>query len=96
MEVGKYDVPVTPGLRAYVGVNFGVAVAATFSLMMWQAQIPRAWLFVGAALVLLTTAAMSGLLEKKAWARRLEAARLAAVALSLAVVVVASIAAVTR
>jgi sterol desaturase/sphingolipid hydroxylase (fatty acid hydroxylase superfamily) len=90
---GKYDVPVTPRLRNYVIVNFGVAVAATFCLMMWQKQIPRALLVAGGALVLLTTATMSGLMEKKPWARRLEALRLGA---AVAAGILVSVAAVTR
>jgi sterol desaturase/sphingolipid hydroxylase (fatty acid hydroxylase superfamily) len=73
----KYAVPVAARLRAYVTANFALAVAATFALMMWQARIPRGWLVAGGALVLVTTATMGGLMERKAWARPLEAARLA-------------------
>jgi len=38
---------------------------------------------IGATLVLLTTASMGGLMERKAWARPLELARVAAVAVAI-------------
>ena len=79
----KYDVPLAGRLIVYVLANFGVAVVITFCLMMWQSAIPLPWLVVGAALVLLTTASMGGLMERKAWARPLEVARLASLAVAL-------------
>jgi len=79
----KYDVPLGTRLVVYVLANFGVAVAVTFCLMMWESAIPLPWLVVGAALVMLTTASMGGLMERKGWARPLELARVAAVAVAI-------------
>ena len=79
----KYDVPLATRLVVYVLANFGVAVVVTFCLMMWESAIPRPWLVIGATLVLLTTASMGGLMERKAWARPLELARVAAVAVAI-------------
>jgi sterol desaturase/sphingolipid hydroxylase (fatty acid hydroxylase superfamily) len=86
----KYGVPVAARLRAYVTANFALAVAATFSLMMWKRAIPGGWLVVAAALVLLTTLTMGGLMEKKAWARPLEAARLGCAAIAVPVLLLVS------
>jgi sterol desaturase/sphingolipid hydroxylase (fatty acid hydroxylase superfamily) len=79
----KYDVPLTGRLAVYVLVNFAAAVAITFVLMMWQSAIPSPWLVIGATLVLMTTASLGGLMERKPWARPLEVARLASLAAAL-------------
>jgi hypothetical protein len=82
----KYDVSSTRAMSAYVIVQFGVAVLATTALMFLQGTLPRPVLAAGAVLVLTTLVTSAGLLEKKRWARPLEAARLVtAVALTLVV-----------
>jgi alkylglycerol monooxygenase len=79
----KYDVPVSRALRTYVVGNFALLVAATFSLMMWSSSLTTPLLAGGAALVLLTTLTIGGLMEAKRWARPLELARVAVAAVAL-------------
>jgi sterol desaturase/sphingolipid hydroxylase (fatty acid hydroxylase superfamily) len=73
----KYDPIATPTVKAYVVVQFGLAVAATATLMFIQQDAPLAALAAGAAFVVITLVASSGLLEGRAWAKPLEAGRLA-------------------
>jgi sterol desaturase/sphingolipid hydroxylase (fatty acid hydroxylase superfamily) len=73
----KYDVEVSRRLRAYVGVNFAVAVVGTFLLMWFSPRLPWTAITSGALLVILTMLTSGGLMEAKRWARRLEPARLA-------------------
>jgi alkylglycerol monooxygenase len=82
-EEGRGHVAVATRLLAYVLANFGLAVVVTFCLMMWQASFPMAWLAAGGAMVLVTTVTMGGLMEGKAWARRLELVRLGGVLLGV-------------
>jgi alkylglycerol monooxygenase len=70
-----YEVAVSPGLRRYVLVNFALATAATFWLMLRGGAWPARSLIGGALLVLVTVAALAGLLERRRWARPLDAAR---------------------
>ncbi len=71
----KYDPRASRGMRAYVLTQFSVAVAVTAALMFQQATAPRPALAAGAALVVLTLGTSAGLLEGRAWARPVEAAR---------------------
>ena len=73
----RYDVPVSRGLKRYVLVHFALAVVATFLLMMWARALPVGWRAACAVLVLATVLAMAGLMERKSWARPLEALRVA-------------------
>jgi sterol desaturase/sphingolipid hydroxylase (fatty acid hydroxylase superfamily) len=76
----KYDPVAPPGVRAYVLVQFVLALAITAAVMATQSFAPPAVLAAGAALVLLTIGAGAGLLEGRRWARPLEAARFVAAA----------------
>jgi sterol desaturase/sphingolipid hydroxylase (fatty acid hydroxylase superfamily) len=87
--VEKYDVPVSGRLRAYVAANFALASIATFSLMMWQSALSHLALVAGVAAVLLTTATLAGLMERKPWALPLERLRVGLVLAGAIVVVVA-------
>jgi sterol desaturase/sphingolipid hydroxylase (fatty acid hydroxylase superfamily) len=79
----KYDVPVSARLRAYVSINFALAVLATFLLMLWSQTLPALPLTIAAVLVLAAIVTAGGLMENKRWARPLEAGRLVASAAAL-------------
>jgi len=85
----KYDVPVSARLRAYVVANFALVAAAAFSLMMWQSALPTALLVAGVGAVLLTTATLGGLMERKWWAPTLERLRVGAVVVGGLVLLIA-------
>jgi sterol desaturase/sphingolipid hydroxylase (fatty acid hydroxylase superfamily) len=73
----KYDPVAPPTVQAYVVVQFGLAVVATSALMFIQQDAPLPALAAGAAFVLVTLVTSSGLLEGRAWAKPLEASRVA-------------------
>jgi sterol desaturase/sphingolipid hydroxylase (fatty acid hydroxylase superfamily) len=81
----KHDVPVSRPLRRYVLVNFALAVAATFLLMLYGPRLPAGRLVAGVGLVLLSILTTGGLIERRRWARPLEVARVAAVVVALIV-----------
>jgi sterol desaturase/sphingolipid hydroxylase (fatty acid hydroxylase superfamily) len=83
----KYDVTVSLSMRRYVLVNFAGAVIATFCLTLWSASLPWLPLLLSVGLVLLTVLTAGGLMEGRNWARPVEAARLVAVVMLLAVIV---------
>jgi sterol desaturase/sphingolipid hydroxylase (fatty acid hydroxylase superfamily) len=73
----KYD-PVAPsGVHVYVIVQLALAVVGTVLLMMHREGERPALLAVGAGMVLLTLGACAGLVERRRWAKPLEACRLA-------------------
>ena len=78
-DSGKYEVEISRGLRRYVLVNFALAVAATFVLMLWSNRLSGPLLLICAVLVLSTVATAGGLMEARRWARSVEAVRIAAV-----------------
>jgi alkylglycerol monooxygenase len=80
----KYDVTTTARVRAYVLLNFALAVAGTFALMLWGSGLGGPVLAGGAVLVLLTLFTAGGLTEGRRWARPLEIARVTVVVLALA------------
>jgi sterol desaturase/sphingolipid hydroxylase (fatty acid hydroxylase superfamily) len=73
----KYDPVASRGMRAYVTVQFAIAVALTTALMFVQRDAPMPLLALGVAFVLVTLGVSAGLLESRPWARHLEAVRLA-------------------
>jgi len=86
LDAPKFDVTMSGPLRGYLIINFALAVAATFLLMLWGASLPRPTLVAGAALVLLAMLSIGGLVEARGWARPLEVARVALTAAALALV----------
>jgi sterol desaturase/sphingolipid hydroxylase (fatty acid hydroxylase superfamily) len=72
----KYDVQVPGRLRAYVAVNFVLAVTGAFVLMTFHGSMRPPVVGLAATLVVLTMASAGALMERKPWARRLEVARL--------------------
>jgi alkylglycerol monooxygenase len=85
----KYDVAVSPALRRYVVVNFALAVAGTFALMMWGHALGRSLAVASGVLVLAAVLSLGGLVEARPWARPLELTRLCATAGLLLAIVVA-------
>jgi hypothetical protein len=81
----KYEVPLSPGLRAYVLVQFLAAGVAIFCFVTWGQTLPLALKVSAAALILWTVGCIGGLVEARRWARAAEIARLAAVAAFLVV-----------
>jgi sterol desaturase/sphingolipid hydroxylase (fatty acid hydroxylase superfamily) len=76
----KYDVLTPARVRAYVLLNFALAVAGTFVLMLLGPQLAWPVLAAGVALVMLTVITGAGLTEGRRWARPLERVRVAALA----------------
>ena len=83
LHAAKFERSVRGPLRRYLLVNFALAVAATFCLMLWSERLPRSVLAVGAALVLLAMLSVGGLIEARRWARPLELARVVLTAVAV-------------
>lgn len=79
----KYDPPVSAATRGYVAAWLVPVVAVTFLMLLHAGDGGRAPLAAGLAFVVATLAALGGLLDGRRWARPLEAARLATLALAL-------------
>ena len=83
----KYDPPAALWIKLYVAANFAIAVAITVFLLFFKKQLSADLIGSLVGLVLATTAVWGGLLERRRWAPWLEAARLAAAAVILAVMI---------
>jgi sterol desaturase/sphingolipid hydroxylase (fatty acid hydroxylase superfamily) len=70
----KFDVPVGPALRWYVGAHFMLSTLAIFLLLLLRPSTPV--LPAAALLIVLTLVAGGGLLERRAWAPALDLVRL--------------------
>jgi sterol desaturase/sphingolipid hydroxylase (fatty acid hydroxylase superfamily) len=81
----KYEVPLSPRLRAYVLVQFLAAGVAIFCFVTWGHTLPLAMKLSAAALILWTVGCIGGLVEARPWAKPAEISRLAAVAAFLVV-----------
>jgi hypothetical protein len=79
----KYDRPLSRGLKLYVALQFVPVAVATFLLLLHANDGDRRLLAAGAVFVVATLAGLGGLLDGRPWARRLEAARVGALALVL-------------
>jgi hypothetical protein len=71
----KHHANATRGAKRYVLVQYALLTGGTFVFMMWGATARLPLKYAGAALIVLTTATLAAVLEKKPWARPLEAAR---------------------
>jgi hypothetical protein len=67
-------------VQIYVGVQFGIAAAATALYLWFEATAPRALLVAIAVVFVATVVAWSGLLERKRWGWPVEISRLVAAA----------------
>jgi sterol desaturase/sphingolipid hydroxylase (fatty acid hydroxylase superfamily) len=85
----KYDPESSGALELYVAINFLIVAVATALFLWFQADMPKTWLVVAAAIILATLVAWGALLEKKRWAVPFEIARVAA-ALAFAAWIVAA------
>ncbi|MCC7440580.1 MAG: sterol desaturase family protein [Bdellovibrionales bacterium] len=80
----KWDPPYARALQPYLLIQFA-ALATGLTTLMWNPDVIPAPLRAGlCACILLSVASWGGLLERKAWAIRLEWARLAGAATGLA------------
>ncbi|MBL8922718.1 MAG: sterol desaturase family protein [Myxococcaceae bacterium] len=77
----KYDVDAPRPLRRYVFWQWLVVLGATFAFLTWGLGLPLVWKLGLAAWIAVSATAVPALLERRPWARGLEAGRwLAAVA----------------
>jgi alkylglycerol monooxygenase len=83
----KFDVEAPRATRRYVLVQYVALLAATSALMFGRARLSPTALVACCAALLGGLVAMGALLEGKRWARALEAARLVATVLAVALVV---------
>jgi hypothetical protein len=83
LEAAKFTVRVAPRLQRYLWINFGLAIVATFVLMMWSASLPWLKLTCGAGLILFAMLSIGALVDGKRWARPLELARVMVTAVAL-------------
>ena len=81
----KWAVAVPRGLAAYVFVQFALVMIATGVFLLRQPQLGWSLTTAGAGVLLASLVALGGLLERKGWAPWLEAARLLAVVVVMAV-----------
>ena len=79
----KYDPEMSRARTAYVLVQYGVLVAGTFTIVMWDALIPGRVLALAALCVVGTSLSIGGIVEKKAWAVPVEVSRLLVGAVAL-------------
>jgi len=80
----KYDVPLGASAKAYVLAQFVLVLAAATPYLQRNDGLGASARVLGAALIGSSLVSLAGLTEKRAWALPLEAARLAALALSAA------------
>jgi alkylglycerol monooxygenase len=78
----RFETPLTRGLAAYAFAQFVVVLILTSVLLFAQQSISRAALLAGTAAIVSSLVVVGALFERKAWAFRAEAGRLAAVALA--------------
>jgi len=76
----RYDKRAPRAVQIYVGVQFGIAAAATAVYLWFEAVAPRALLVAAAMVFVATVVAWGGLLERRRWGWPLEISRLAAAA----------------
>jgi sterol desaturase/sphingolipid hydroxylase (fatty acid hydroxylase superfamily) len=81
----KYQVEVSPRLRAYVLTQFLLGGVAIFCFVMWGHGLPLSMQLCAGALILATMGCIGGVLEGKRWARPAEIARYVAAAAFLIV-----------
>jgi sterol desaturase/sphingolipid hydroxylase (fatty acid hydroxylase superfamily) len=72
----KFEAKSTRGTRRYVLAQYAALLAGTFVFMMWGPNTTMPVRAGAAALIVVTTASLAGLLEQKRWARGLEVFRL--------------------
>ncbi len=81
-----YDVPVPRGVRLYVLGQFALVNLATVAFLYASPGLLPVPLALGATGIALSLVSLGGLLDRRAWAPRLEAARIVAAGLALAVI----------
>lgn len=84
VSLEKFDPPVPTPVKGFALFHFTIALGAAFVLLQRAAQLPLDQLLSGSFFVVVTLAAVGGVLERAQWARALETARL--VTLSAAII----------
>jgi sterol desaturase/sphingolipid hydroxylase (fatty acid hydroxylase superfamily) len=79
----KYDRALSLGTKLYVALQFVPVAVVTFLMLLYANGGDRTLLALGFAFVVATLVALGGILDGRAWARPLEAARVASFALAL-------------
>jgi sterol desaturase/sphingolipid hydroxylase (fatty acid hydroxylase superfamily) len=79
----RWDRPLSPGTKLYVAAQFVPVVVVTFLMLLAANGGDRRLLAAGLVFVAATLVALGGLLDGRAWARPLEAVRVASLALVL-------------
>jgi len=82
----KFDVPLGRAVKLYVLGQFALVLVATTFYLRHSGALGAAARMAGAALVVWSLASLGGLLDRRAWAGPLEAARLALLAVAVALV----------
>ncbi len=82
----KWDVPLPRAVKLYVLAHFTVVLAATTLFLRQSDTLSPETRAAGAALVVWSLSSLGGLLDRRAWALPLEAARLALLGVSAALV----------
>jgi sterol desaturase/sphingolipid hydroxylase (fatty acid hydroxylase superfamily) len=79
----KWDRPLSAAARAWAVLWFAPVVVVTFLMLLHANDTARAPLAAGFAFVVATLAGVGGLLDGRPWARPVEAARVAGLAVAL-------------
>jgi alkylglycerol monooxygenase len=82
----KFDVPLGPAVKLYALVHFALILVATTLYLRQSEALSAGARIAGAALVVWGLASLGGLLDRRSWAAPLEAARLALLGVSPALV----------
>jgi hypothetical protein len=75
-EQQKWAPPAGPAAQRYVLAQFSVLLVGTFCLLMWGGALGLAKTAAIVLVIYLSLIALSGVLEQRPWAPRLEALRL--------------------
>jgi hypothetical protein len=78
-----YDVPVPRGVKLYVLGQFALVNRAAVAFLYASPRLSPLSLGAGAIGIALSLVSLGGLLDRRAWAPRLEAARVVAAALAV-------------
>jgi hypothetical protein len=81
-----YDVPAPAGVKLYVLGQFVVVNLAAVAFLYSSPRLLPPQMAIGATGIVLSLVSLGGLLDRRPWAPRLEAARIVAAGLALAVV----------
>jgi sterol desaturase/sphingolipid hydroxylase (fatty acid hydroxylase superfamily) len=73
----KFDTTVSPRVRTYILLQFGLIIGVTFSMLWWQTKLPLLALVAMGTVSMIALSTFGALLEGRRWAVPAEVARLA-------------------